>query len=148
MVSQESKFVFAFTPTTDDGMSVAQFAATISDLRHLLAELETTIAGAAHLGAWSVSHPQIRLSASPNGTEARVLEGVVQDAYDAFRAVEDNLDLPASLNETAQELIGKIVRRLRSYEGIIVEATDREEHTIRQATIREVAVHSQTIYEE
>ncbi|MBI2165559.1 MAG: hypothetical protein HYU29_04050 [Chloroflexi bacterium] len=97
------------------GLPLEFFTHTSTDLRTLLHIIEESRSGQRSHAEWSVDTDQIHVTASVNGVSAEELQDIVSDAYEGFRVGDaEGEDWPPTLATEAQQIIKRIVRRVKN----------------------------------
>ncbi len=134
----------ALTLNADDKLTARDVHATLGDVEALLRELERTISPDRKARAtweWGDVGVDLDLVARPNGASAETLQAVVRAAHAGFETAQAAADtsspavLPGSFDPDAQELLRKILGRLKRLTGITVGATGEATFEVTAANI-------------
>jgi hypothetical protein len=146
----------ALTLNADDKLTARDVRATLSDVEALLRELERSISPDRKARAtweWGDLAVGLDLAARPNGASAETLQEVVRTARAGFESAQAAAEtatpavLPGSFDPASEELLRKILGRLKRLTGMTVGATGEAPlevtaanigHTVRARRVRRV----------
>ena len=96
------------------GLPLSFVEHTVKDLRDVLRIIEESRTGQSAHDSWSVDTNEIQITASVNGVSTEELQDIISDAYEGFKAVEQQeSDWPPGLVDEAQKKITRIINRVK-----------------------------------